>query len=72
MKEEFGYVKNSFELINNLNGMTLKSNYKLVSFDITSMYTHSHRVSQKALEKDGDTYHKKQAFQKKNFLILFP
>jgi len=39
LKKEFGYIKNSFELINKINRMTIDSNYKLISFDIVSMYS---------------------------------
>ncbi|KYM78284.1 hypothetical protein ALC53_11309, partial [Atta colombica] len=33
------YIKNSFKFVNNLISIALESNYKLVSFDIISMYT---------------------------------
>jgi len=39
LKKEFGYIKNSFELVNKINQMTIDSNYKLISFDIVSMYS---------------------------------
>ncbi|KYN28096.1 hypothetical protein ALC57_02532, partial [Trachymyrmex cornetzi] len=39
LKKEFIYVKNSRELVNKLNEMALDSNYKMVLFDIISMYT---------------------------------
>ncbi|KYN16564.1 hypothetical protein ALC57_11073 [Trachymyrmex cornetzi] len=35
----FGYIKNSFELVKRINGMPIEQDYKIVSFDIRSMYT---------------------------------
>ena len=47
-------LKNSFEIVNKINGMTLDSNYTLASFDIISMYTNiSTELIKKALKKDG-------------------
>ena len=37
-KKNFGYIKNSFELVKKINGLPLRDGYRMVSFDISSMY----------------------------------
>jgi len=39
VKEKFGHIKNSFELVKKINGLPLPEEYKIVSFDISSMYS---------------------------------
>jgi len=38
-KENFGYIKNSYELVKKINGLPLSDKYRMVSFDISSMYS---------------------------------
>ena len=38
-KENFGYIKNSYELVKKINGLPLPDDYRIVSLDISSMYS---------------------------------
>ncbi|KYN10397.1 hypothetical protein ALC57_17468 [Trachymyrmex cornetzi] len=38
-KNNFGHVKNSVEIVKKLNGMPMKDNFSIISFDVVSMYT---------------------------------
>ena len=38
-KKNFGYIKNSFELVKKINGLPMRDEYRMVSFDISSMYS---------------------------------
>ena len=38
-KKNFSYVKNSFDLVNKLNGKVIDKNFSIISFDVVSMYT---------------------------------
>jgi len=49
------YVKDSFELVNYLNGLSLDPNYKLVSFNV---YEYTYVLSNKKFEKTD--FHKQQ------------
>ena len=37
--KNFSYVKNSFDLVNKLNGKVIDKNFSIISFDVVSMYT---------------------------------
>ena len=39
IKEKFGHIKNSYELVKRINGLLLPEGYKIVSLDISSMYS---------------------------------
>ena len=39
INEKFGHIKNSYELVKRINGLTLPEDYQIVSFDISSMYS---------------------------------
>ena len=69
IKKEFGYIKNSFEFVNNLISIALESNYKLVSFDIISMYTNIPiELITKNIEKRWRYISKNTSIPKKEFL----
>ena len=38
-KKNFGYIKNSFELVMKINSLPLRESYRMVSFDISFMYS---------------------------------
>ena len=37
-KKNFSYVKNSFDIVNKLNGRVIDKNFSIISFDVVSVY----------------------------------
>ena len=39
LNKNFSYIKNSFDLVKKINGLPLQEDYRIVCFDISSMYS---------------------------------